>query len=226
MQIVKKQFYNSEKIMNNLKERFKIHYLPLLSIVIITSLVFYHNWQNRDAITFITGASGYISLILITISLLIGPFNLLFKRTNPISTYFRRDIGITGGVLAVIHSVAGLFVHLRGSNWKYFLNKTEAGYSIRLDDFGLANYTGLISALIIIVLLTTSNDFSFRQLNPYVWKNIQRVTYLAFLFAIIHSIYYKVVQTNFNLVWYLYLPLFLVVFIFQMVGIRIKTRKK
>lgn len=211
--------------MNNLIARFKIHYLPLLSIVLIASLIFNQKWPTRDAITIITDASGYISIVLITFSLLIGPFNLLFKRINPVSTYFRRDIGITGGVLAVIHSIAGLFVHLRGNNWQYFLNKTESGYSIRLDDFGLANYTGLISGLIIIVLLMTSNDFSFRKLNPFVWKNVQRLAYLAFLFAIIHSVYYKIVQTNLDLIWYLYLPLFFLVFLFQMVGFRIKLRK-
>lgn len=211
--------------MNNLIARFKIHYLPLLSIVLIASLIFNQNWPNRDAITIITDASGYISIILITFSLLIGPFNLLLKRINPVSTYFRRDIGIIGGILAVIHSVTGLFVHLRGNNWQYFLNKTESGYSIRLDNFGLANYTGLISGLIIVVLLVTSNDFSFRKLNPFVWKNVQRLAYLAFIFAIIHSIYYKLVQTNLDLIWYLYLPLFLLVFLFQMAGIWIKLRK-
>jgi sulfoxide reductase heme-binding subunit YedZ len=211
--------------MNNLKTRLKIHYLPLLSVVLIASLIFHYNWPKRDTITFITGASGYISIILITFSLLIGPFNLLLKRTNPVSTYFRRDIGIIGGVLAVIHSVAGLFVHLRGSNWKYFLNKTEAGYSIRLDDFGLANYTGLISGLIIVVLLITSNDFSFRKLNPILWKNIQRFSYPAFLFAIIHCVYYKIVQTNLGLVWYLYLPLLLTVLFVQVSGVSIKLRK-
>src|SRR5665648_9697 len=211
--------------MHNLIKRLKIHYLPLLSVILFASLIFHHNWPNRDMITFITGASGYISLILITFSLIIGSVNLVFNRNNPVSTYFRRDIGITGGILAVIHSVAGLFVHLRGSNWKYFLNKTEFGYSVRLDDFGLANYTGLISALIIIVLLMTSNDFSFRKLNPSTWKNIQRFSYLAFIFALIHSIYYKIVQTNLDLIWYLYLPLFIFVLLFQMIGIRMKLRK-
>ena len=114
--------------MKKLKERFKIHYLPLLSIVLIASLIFNHNWPKRDAITVITDASGYISLILITISLIIGPLNLLLNRKNPGSTYFRRDIGITGGLLAVIHSVAGLFVHFRGNNWQYFVTKSEQGY--------------------------------------------------------------------------------------------------
>ena len=211
--------------MNNLKERLRFHYLPLLALVIIATFIFNHYWPKRDSITVITDASGYISIILVTFSLLIGPFNLLLKRINPISSYFRRDIGITGGVLAIVHSVAGLFVHLRGQNWQYFLIKAQSGYSIRLDDFGLANYTGLVSGLIIILLLLTSNDFSFRKLNPSMWKNIQRFTYLAFLFAIIHVVFYKVVQTNLNLVWCLYLPMLLIVILFQVVGIRIKLRK-
>ena len=211
--------------MNNLKERLKIHYLPLFSLVLIVSIIFKHNWPNRDIITFITGASGYISLMLITASLITGPLNLMFNRKNPVSTYFRRDIGITGGILAVIHSIAGLFVHLRGNNWQYFLNKTEAGYSIRLDDFGLANYTGLISGLIVIILLMTSNDFSLRKFNSNTWKNIQRFSYLAFIFALIHSVYYKIVQTNLSLIWYFYLPLFFMVLIFQLIGVRIKSRQ-
>ena len=150
----------------------------------------------------------------------------MFKRKNPISTYFRRDIGITGGMLAVLHSVTGLFVHLRGNSWMYFLNKTEHGYSIRLDDFGKANYTGLFSCLIIIVLLMTSNDFSIRKLDRVVWKNIQRFSYLAFILAIIHCLYYKIVQTNLNLVWYIYIPLLTVVILFQVAGIRMKIRSQ
>ncbi|MEI8113924.1 MAG: hypothetical protein WCI54_09850 [Bacteroidia bacterium] len=75
--------------MNNFQERLKIHFLPLLAIAIIVSLVFNHFWPNRDLITVITNASGYISILLITISLLIGPINLLLKRINPVSTYFR-----------------------------------------------------------------------------------------------------------------------------------------
>ncbi len=210
--------------MKNFQERLKIHYLPLLTIVLIASLIFNHNWPKRDAITVITDASGYISLILITISLMLGLFNLLFHRKNPISTYFRRDLGITGGILAVIHSVAGLFVHFRGQNWQYFLTKTGTEYSIRLDNFGLSNYTGLISALIILVLLMTSNDFALGKLNPYTWKNIQRLSYLAFIFAIFHCIYYKIVQTNPDLIWRFYMPLLSLVFILQIAGIRMKLK--
>jgi sulfoxide reductase heme-binding subunit YedZ len=210
--------------MKTFQERLKIHYLPLLIIVAIVIVIFHHKWPNKDLIIYIADASGYISLILITFSLMIGPINLVFHRKNPISTYFRRDIGITGGLLAILHSVTGLFVHLRGKSWMYFLNKTDHEYTIRLDNFGKANYIGLISCLIIILLLMTSNDYSIRKLDRMAWKNIQRFFYLAFILAIIHCIYYRIVQTNLNLIWYLYVPLLITVILFQVAGIREKVR--
>lgn len=153
-------------IINLVINRLKRNYLPFIFLTLITAFIFHLIWNKLDMITFITDATGYIALILIAITLMIGSVNLLLKRSNPFSSYFRRDLGIYCGILAVIHSVTGLFVHLRGSNWKYFLNKTANGYTIRLDDFGLANYTGLISTVIILLLLITSNDYSIRKLNP------------------------------------------------------------
>lgn len=212
--------------MNEAIARLKKHYLPLLSLVLIAGVIFYIRWTNRDTITFITQATGYISIILLSISLIIGPLNILLKIKNPISTYLRRDIGIIGGILAVIHSIAGLFVHLRGNTWQYFLNKNEYGYSIRTDNFGLANYTGLISALIIILLLITSNDYLLKKLNSTNWKNIQRLSYLMFILAIVHCIYYRIVQEHLNLIYSLYIPLFIIVLTFQILGILLKLTKQ
>jgi len=212
--------------MNETIARLKKHYLPLLSLVLIAWVIFYIGWANRDTITFITQATGYISIIILSISLIIGSVNILLKIKNPISTYLRRDISIIGGILALIHSIAGLFVHLRGNNWQYFLNKTEFGYSIRTDNFGLANYTGLISALIIILLLITSNDYLLKKLNSTNWKNIQRLSYLMFILAIIHCFYYRIVKGNLNLIYSLYIPLFIIVLTFQMIGMRLKLTKQ
>jgi len=235
--------------MNETIARLKKHYLPLLSLVLIAWVIFYIGWANRDTITFITQATGYISIIILSISLIIGPVNIFLKIKNPISTYLRRDISIIGGILALIHSIAistylrrdisviggilalihsiaGLFVHLRGNNWQYFLNKTEFGYSIRTDNFGLANYTGLISALIIILLLITSNDYLLKKLNSTNWKNIQRLSYLMFILAIIHCFYYRIVKGNLNLIYSLYIPLFIIVLTFQMIGMRLKLTKQ
>ena len=208
--------------MNDTITRLKKHYLPLLSLVLIACVIFYIGWTNRDTITFITQATGYISIIILSISLIIGTVNILLKIKNPISTYLRRDISIIGGILALIHSIAGLFVHLRGNNWQYFLNKTEFGYSIRTDNFGLANYTGLMSAMIIILLLITSNDYLLKKLTSTYWKNIQRLSYLMFILALIHCFYYRIVKENLNLIYWIYIPLFITVLIFQMIGVYLK----
>lgn len=208
-----------------MNERLKKHYLPLLSLVLIAGVIFYFEWTNRDAITFITQVTGYISIIILSISLIIGSVNLLLKHKNPISTYLRRDISIIGGALAVIHSITGLFVHLRGKTWLYFLNKTDHGYSIRLDNFGLANYTGLISALIIILLIIISNDYLLKKLNPTKWKNIQRLTYLMFILIIIHCYYYRIGKENLNLIFWFYIPLFTIVLTFQIIGFWLKLTR-
>jgi len=207
-------------------ERFKKHYFITLSLVFITGIIFYIRSTNLDAVTLITQSTGYISIILLTFSLTIGPINLILKRKNPVSTYFRRDLSIIGGSLAVIHSVAGLFVHLRGKTWLYFLNKTDQGFSIRLDNFGLANYTGLISALIIILLLITSNDYLLKKLKPYNWKNIQRLSYLIFFLTLVHCYFYRIGKEHLNIFYWLYIPVFIIVLTFQIIGICLRLTGK
>src|SRR5215471_3115707 len=59
-------------------------------------------------------ASAYASLVMFAATLVIGPLNVLRGRPNPVSSYLRRDIGIWAGLLALVHVVVGLQVHLRG----------------------------------------------------------------------------------------------------------------
>lgn len=197
----------------------------MLLMILLAGVIFYFKWTKLDTVTYITQATGYISLIILTISLIIGPLNLLLKHKNPLSTYFRRDISITGGILALIHSVSGLFVHLRGKTYLYFLNKSDDGYSIRLDNFGLSNYTGLISALIIILLIITSNDYFLKKMKKGNWKNIQRLSYLMFILTLIHCYLYRIGKDNLNTLYFLYLPLLIIVLALQLTGIWIRRKK-
>jgi methionine sulfoxide reductase heme-binding subunit len=208
-----------------MKERLKKHYLPLISLVSAAGLFFYLKMSNRDTITFIAQATGYISLTILSVSLILGSVNLLLKHKNPVSTYFRRDISIVGGFLAIIHSITGLFVHLRGKTWLYFLRKTDHGYSVRLDNFGLANYTGLISSLVILLLLVISNDYLLKKLNPSNWKNIQRLSYLMFILSLIHCYFYRIGKKDIDILYWYYLPLFITVLTFQIIGIRLRLTR-
>lgn len=206
----------------NIAARLKRHYLPLLLLSLISSLIFYLLWKKRDAITFTADATGYISLALLSVTMITGTLNLFVGKTNPVSSYFRRDLGIVAGILALIHSVTGLFVHLRGNMWQYFFFKTEKGLTMRFDDFGWANYTGLVAAVLVVLLIITSNDWSIRKLNPVKWKNFQRLTYPMFVIVLIHAVYYRIIGNNLDRVWYLYLPLLGLILAFQLVGIQLK----
>ncbi len=211
---------------NGLKNRFKIHYLPMLVLSIIFCLIFYIFWKpTLPVIPFITYTSGYLSIFLLAVSLLLGPINLILRRKNPLSTYIRRDIGIFGGILGIIHSVVGLFMHFTGKPWLYFLEEVGDNLIIRIGNFGLANYTGLFGALILILLLTISNDYFLGKLKAVKWKNLQRSTYLMFLLVIAHSIFYRLNANKEDLIIFLYLPMFFIVLAFQLIGIWLKTSR-
>lgn len=210
--------------MNTIKSRFSKHYFPLISVTILVGIILHNVWPKKDFITLITDVSGYIAIVLLSISLIIGAINVLMKRKNPVSSYFRRDIGISGGILAVIHSITGLFVHMRGNMWQYFSVQTSTGYKIRLDDFGIANYTGLLSALLVVALIVTSNDYFIFKLRAKKWKNFQRLSYLMFILAIIHVIYYRL--NNLGLVYTFYLPMVACVLALQISGFTIRIKNK
>ena len=182
-------------------------------------------WPKKDLITYLTDSTGYIAIIILAISLIVGSLKLILNQNTPISFTFRRDLGLTGSVFTLAHSICGLFVHFRGNSWQYFFTKTGQTFTIRLDDFGLANYFGLFSAFLILLLMISSNNYSIRKLSPGRWKNFQRLTYLMFILAITHCVYYRVVLNSTGLIYSFYLPMLLIILGFQIIGIQLKLRE-
>ena len=86
----------------------------------------------------------------------------------------------------------GQCVHLRGRPWLYYIYEKWQVMPVRYDVFGLSNHTGLIAALILLLLLATSNDVSLRRLGPSRWKGWQRWNYACFALAALHSFGYLV----------------------------------
>jgi DMSO/TMAO reductase YedYZ heme-binding membrane subunit len=64
----------------------------------------------------------------------------------------------------------------------------------RHDMFGLANYTGLLAALLVAVLAAISNDWSLRRLGARRWKRVQQLNYLLFAVVIAHAILYQIIE--------------------------------
>jgi sulfoxide reductase heme-binding subunit YedZ len=146
-------------------------------------------------------ATAYAGLIFLAASLWLGPWNVLRRRPNSISFDLRRDVGIWTGILAILHTVLGLTVHLRGRMWMYFFKRL---HPLKLQDtqFGFANFTGLAAALLFLMLLAISNDLSLRTLKTRRWKSLQRWTYAAFVLTCAHGIAYQLVEKR-HLGWVL-----------------------
>ena len=165
-----------------------------LLIVLIYSLTPPPDPRHRFSL-----ALAYASLIFLGWTLALGPWNLIRSRHNPVSSNLRRDIGIWAGLLALLHTTVGLTVHLRGRTWMYFF-KSLHPLTLQKTQFGFANYIGLLAALLFLGLLLISNDVSLRTLGTHRWKALQRTTYLAFAFTLLHGWAFQSVEKR-NALW-------------------------
>lgn len=184
------------------RERFRYrliaHHLPLLFASCISIAILYYTRPFIDVLTRASFATAYPALVLLAATLLIGPCYLLLGQRNPISSDLRRDTGIWAGALGVLHTAIGQNVHLRGRPWLYYVyeRKSHHAFPIRHDLFGFANYTGAASALLLIALLATSNDYSIRALGTPGWKQLQRWNYAVFALAAIHAFAYQSTESQ------------------------------
>lgn len=179
-----------------LRLRLLRHHLPLLVLSVIGVATLYFTRPYKDVVNRASFATAYPALAMLAATLLVGPWNLVQKRQNPISSDLRRDLGIWAGTLGILHSAIGQCVHLRGRPWLYYVYgpKEHHGFPLRHDLFGLANYSGAVSVLVLIALLATSNDYSLRALGSPRWKQLQRWNYAAFALAAVHSFAYQGVE--------------------------------
>lgn len=146
---------------------------------------------RRDVISRLSIATAYPALFLTAAAVFIGPWNLLRGRTNSVSFDLRRDLGIWAGVMALLHTGIGLNVHLRGRPWLYFIDQH---HTVRHDLFGIGNDTGLLAALLFLLLLAISNDLSLRRLGTRTWKSLQRWTYMAVVLTVTHAVAYQFIE--------------------------------
>ena len=198
-------FPRSDFSNNRLRRRLLLHHLPLLALSAASVAAIYFTRPYKDAVMKASFATAYPALILLVATLAIGPFNILTRRRNPISMDLRRDIGIWAGILAVVHTVIGQNVHLRGRFWLYYVYERNSHHTfpIRHDVFGLANYSGLFCTILVLLLLATSNDYSLRRLGTRPWKKLQRWNYAAFALLAIHAFAYEKGIENQKLPWVL-----------------------
>jgi sulfoxide reductase heme-binding subunit YedZ len=137
-------------------------------------------------------ATAYVAIVLLAVSLSLGPLNLLRRKHNPVHNAVRRDFGIAAGIGALIHTALGLQVHMGGRLTRYFAVPEDL--SSGSIAFVAANYLGLLSALIFLGLVAISNNYAIRRMGLPPWKRAQRLAYVAALAAAVHGFLYQFIE--------------------------------
>jgi len=86
--------------------------LVLATTAAVIPLAFFLLLPAPDIIWRLSMGTAYAGLIFLATALMIGPLNVLRGVPNPLSTNLRRDIGIVAGVVALAHTIIGLFFPL------------------------------------------------------------------------------------------------------------------
>jgi methionine sulfoxide reductase heme-binding subunit len=142
-----------------------------------------HRW-NR--------AIGDMSLVLVAMSMAIGPLARLSARFRT-AIPWRRELGIYGVLLAVVHTVIILVGWVEWDLMRLFgyeFHPQARVYVMLRHGFGLANAIGILALVYGIVLALASNDRSQRFLSGPVWKFLQQSAYVLWMLIVIHTAYF------------------------------------
>lgn len=206
--------------------RLKSHLIIIAGSIVL--LLLFHGLIPGDDQKYLWSmATGYTSIILLAITVIVGPLNVIRQKNNPVSTDLRRDLGIWCGIIGLAHIVVGIQVHM-GNIWLYFVKNIDDTntFALRSDLFGAANYTGLVAGLVVLMLLLLSNDLSLALLKPARWKRLQQWSYVAFILIFGHSIMYQVIEKRSALIVVIFIFIMITPLAFQWVGFRHISRFK
>jgi sulfoxide reductase heme-binding subunit YedZ len=173
-----------------LRRRILLHHalLAIASIVGLVVLIGLSPGRGDLSIQQLASPTGDIALVLLGVTLLIGPANLLLRRANPVNNYLRRDVGTWTAIWSLIHVVVGFQGHTGGVFG--FVDYFVADGRPLTNSFGMGNWTGLAATIIVALLLVLSTDYYLRELKSRRWKDLQRLNYPLFGLVVLHAVYY------------------------------------
>ena len=204
-----------------LRRRLVRHHVPLGLASAAAVCLFYAMVDSKGTMFRWSMATAYVGFALLGASLALGPLNILRHRPNPVSTDLRRDVGIWGGILSVVHFLVGWQVHMK-HRYLYWLREIDGTerLTVRLDAFGFANYTGLAAVVAVVLLLALSNDFALRRLGTARWKTLQRWNYPLFALVLVHAAAYQVIENRHVPYVLLFAAMLLPILLLQAAGFR------
>lgn len=170
----------------------KVRHLVVILMAALGTYVFLESRATWSEMHRWNRAVGDMSLVLIAMSMLIGPC-ARFTHNLRAAIPWRRELGIHGVLLAVVHTIIILagwvnwdFARLFG----YELHPVTNSYVMFQHGFGLANVIGIVALIYGIVLALASSNWSQRLLGGSVWKFLQQSAYVMWMLIVIHTAYF------------------------------------
>ena len=142
-----------------------------------------HRW-NR--------AVGDMSLLLVSLAMAVGPMARLWSWARRLLPW-RREFGIWGTLLAVIHTLIILDGWVEWDLVRLFGYEIHPGlgqYVMVRHGLGLANVIGIMALIYSIILALSSNNWSQRRLGNSVWKFLQQSAYVLWALLVTHTLYF------------------------------------
>lgn len=178
----------------DMRRRLVLHHVPLAlgSTIVLAVLLGLAPSQRGFSVAQLVSPTGDVALILLAVTLLIGPANLVLRRRNPVNSYLRRDAGTWTAIWSLVHVFVGFQGH--GGGAFGFVDFFVADGRPLINSFGMGNWTGLAATVIVVMLLVLSNDRYLRELKSRPWKDLQRLNYALFGLVVLHAVYYGALQ--------------------------------
>ncbi len=130
-------------------------------------------------------ALGTLSLLLLTVTLSIGPLVRLSPRFAPL-LYNRRHLGVSLFCLALLHGLAAVgFYHGFGVT-----NPIRSLFTSNTNYTSLVGFPfetlGVLALAIFFLMAATSHDFWLKNLSARWWKTLHMLVYVAYGLVILH----------------------------------------
>ncbi len=182
---------NLEKPSHRFSIGWKSRHLIVLVVAVIGTYLFLESRAQWSEMHRWNRAIGDMSLVMIAVSMSIGPLARLMPRLRT-AIPWRRELGIYGVILAFIHTIIILAGWVEWDLVRIFGYQLhpEGFYVMLQHGFGLGNVIGLIALFYGLVLALSSSDWCQRKLGGNVWKFLQQSSYVLWMLIVVHTAYF------------------------------------
>lgn len=173
-------------------DRWRMRHVWVVLLAIAAVLAFAASRAEWSPMHLWNRAVGDASLLLLALAMMAGPLARLWPRARRFLPW-RRELGVWGTLLAVVHTLIILQGWLQWDLIRLFgyeLHPILGQYVMLQQGFGLANVVGVVALIYGAVLAVSSNDRSQTLLGGSVWKFLQQGAYVLWALVLTHTAYF------------------------------------